>query len=236
MPEDEPKKVFISYSWKPAGHKDKTLKLAQALRSDRVDCMIDQGVFPHPPQGWINWTRQQVEQADFVLVVISPDYKQAAEAEESENGSGSIEEPADRPGKGVAWEARYIRKEIYNNPDKNKRIIPITFESGNRKYIPWGIGSDYNFYELLGDVYDRYQSKPYEALLRHIYHKPYVLLGELGKTTPDLRPIDSRIAAQPEQKPQSATQPSHLGSFKFEVVTVGAQGQVIARQDKQAQY
>ncbi|GAB4375916.1 MAG: hypothetical protein Kow00121_22200 [Elainellaceae cyanobacterium] len=53
-----PKKVFISYSWRPQDHKDKVLKLTNALRRDGVLCMIDQGVFPQPSQGWSLWTQQ----------------------------------------------------------------------------------------------------------------------------------------------------------------------------------
>jgi len=201
MLDNATKKVFISYSWRPEGHKAKVLNLTNALRRDRVDCWIDQGVFPQPAQGWSAWTQQQVQNADFVIIVCSPEYSEADKIE----GDEELHEP-DRPGKGVVWEARFIRKYLYESQGKNKKAIPIAFESGNRQHIPFGL-NDYNFYELLDNVFDKDQSQSYEALLRHIYDKPYVQLDELGEAAPDLPPITPLPTAQTD--PPVTKAPEH---------------------------
>jgi hypothetical protein len=51
MPEPAPPRVFISYSHDSDKHRDRVLELADRLRADGVDAMIDQYI-QSPPEGW----------------------------------------------------------------------------------------------------------------------------------------------------------------------------------------
>ena len=96
-----PPKAFISYS-----HDSKThlivLTLSDRLRSEGVDCHIDQ-YEESPPQGWPSWCEKQVREADFVLVACTEIYLRRFQGEE-ETGKGL----------GVIWEGHIITQELYN--------------------------------------------------------------------------------------------------------------------------
>lgn len=47
--------------------------LSQRLRSEGVDCHVDQYEMS-PPEGWPQWIIRQIERADFVLVVSTETY------------------------------------------------------------------------------------------------------------------------------------------------------------------
>jgi len=66
-------KVFISYSHDSQEHKDRILTLANRLRAEGVDCSIDQ-YEESPAEGWPRWMMNQLEWADFVVVVCSEQY------------------------------------------------------------------------------------------------------------------------------------------------------------------
>lgn len=67
-------KVFISYSHDSPEHKDRVLHLSDRLRADGIDCNIDQ-YETSPPEGWPRWMVNQIEEADFVLVVCTETYE-----------------------------------------------------------------------------------------------------------------------------------------------------------------
>ena len=71
---DSPK-VFISYSHDDRPHQDRILNLSNRLRRDGIDCRIDQYEIS-PPQGWPRWMDEQIEEADYVLVVCTQEYHQ----------------------------------------------------------------------------------------------------------------------------------------------------------------
>jgi len=54
LPESEHPKVFISYSHDSAEHQERVLSLADRLRQDGIDAMVDQYA-PTPPDGWPLW-------------------------------------------------------------------------------------------------------------------------------------------------------------------------------------
>ena len=66
-------KVFLSYSHDSPTHNDRVLALANRLRSDGIDCVIDQ-FQPSPPEGWLRWMNNQIENADIVLCGCTPTY------------------------------------------------------------------------------------------------------------------------------------------------------------------
>jgi hypothetical protein len=71
-------KVFISYSHDSVDHAKRVLALAEQLRTDGVEALIDQYV-QDPDEGWIRWMRNQVGQASRVLLVFTESYQRRFE-------------------------------------------------------------------------------------------------------------------------------------------------------------
>lgn len=68
-----PHKVFISYSHDSEKHQRNVLSLANRLRNEGIDCIIDQ-YEESPSEGWVRWAINRIEGADFVLVVCTEQY------------------------------------------------------------------------------------------------------------------------------------------------------------------
>lgn len=157
-------KVFISYSWDSPKHKDRVLALADRLRSDGIDCTLDQYEVS-PPEGWPRWMERQIREADFVLMICTETYLRRVLGEES-------------PGKGhgVRWEGHLTYQDLYNAGTLNTKFIPVLLESGKFEHIPTPLqGSTF---------YKAHTEEGYEALYRHLTNQPYTLKPELGKLQP----------------------------------------------------
>ena len=64
-------RVFVSYSHDSDAHRDRVLALADRLRADGIEALLDQYV-AHPPEGWPTWAQQQITDADFTILVCTP--------------------------------------------------------------------------------------------------------------------------------------------------------------------
>src|SRR5271166_4559244 len=95
-----PTRVLISYSHDSPQHEDAVLDLADRLRADGIDAILDQYV-QSPSQGWPAWCEAEIHNADFVLMVCTETYLRRVDREE---------EPG--KGRGVIWEARLIRQHL----------------------------------------------------------------------------------------------------------------------------
>jgi hypothetical protein len=117
MPTQEHPKVFISYSHDSHEHRDRVLILSDRLRADGIDCHIDQYEVS-PPEGWPRWMVNQIEDADFVLVVCTENYERRFRGKEE-------------PGKGLGaqWEGAIITQEIYDAAVRNHGIYPCALLS-----------------------------------------------------------------------------------------------------------
>jgi hypothetical protein len=58
--------IFISYSRDSALHEEKVLSLSDKLRSEGIDCILDQ-YESSPPEGWPKWMDREIIKAKFVL-------------------------------------------------------------------------------------------------------------------------------------------------------------------------
>src|ERR1700674_1828285 len=65
--------VFISYSWDDEQHVRRVLELSNRLRSEGIDCVLDQYEVS-PPEGWPRWMDRKIKDAQFVLVVCTEKY------------------------------------------------------------------------------------------------------------------------------------------------------------------
>ena len=104
-------RVFISYSHDSQGHRDRVWELSAALRNDGIDCTIDEQLFS-PPEGWPRWSKDQIHESKFVLVVATETYKTRYEGK-------------DAPGEGLGakWEGFVITQELYETEGKNDKFI-----------------------------------------------------------------------------------------------------------------
>jgi hypothetical protein len=157
----ESPKVFISYSHDSPEHGLHVLELANRLRADGINCMIDQYVMA-PPEGWPRWMEKQIRESDFVLVVCTETYLKRVLGEE-------------QPGKGfgVRWEGNSIYNAIYASGVMNAKFIPLLFEAADALHIPIPLKGT-PFYEPLTEP-------GYEDLFRRLTNQPRVDKPELGK-------------------------------------------------------
>jgi nucleoside phosphorylase len=159
----EPKtlKVFISYSHDSKEHRERVLALADRLREDGIDSNIDQ-YEDSPPEGWQRWMLNQVEAADYTLIVCTQQYDRRFRGQE-ETGKG----------KGVTWEGGVIIQELYDAQGKNSKFIPVTFAPDASEFIPSPLRSA-TFYRL--DT-----TEGYELLYRRLTNQPRTRKPVLGK-------------------------------------------------------
>src|SRR5258708_1936445 len=142
--------VFISYSHDSDEHKHAVLDLAQRLRAEGIDADLDQFHFA-PASGWPIWMQHSIEDAKFVLVICTANYKRRFEAREEEG-----------KGLGAAWEGFLTTSNVYSQGAKNEKFIPILFPGSSTADIP-AILSSTTRYELPRD---------YEKLYRRLTNQP----------------------------------------------------------------
>jgi hypothetical protein len=114
--------LFISYSHDSKEHQDLVLQLSNKLRSEGIDCSLDQ-YEDSPPEGWPKWMDRKVKQSDYVLVICTETYYNRVMG-------------TDTKGMGIKWESTLIYQHLYNAGEHNTKFIPVIFKDGNFKYIP----------------------------------------------------------------------------------------------------
>ncbi|WP_013320648.1 SEFIR domain-containing protein [Gloeothece verrucosa] len=153
--------VFISYTHDSEEHKDRVLSLANRLRSEGIDCNIDQ-YEQSPSEGWLRWMLNQLELADFVLVVCTEIYNRRFRGlEEAQKGQS------------VTWQGAVISQEMYDDFGENTKFIPVVFATEYEEYIPFVI-KGFTCYKLDSE-------KGYESLYRHLTKQPEIIKPDLGK-------------------------------------------------------
>ena len=157
-------KVFISYSHDSPEHADRVLALADRLREDGIDAVLDQ-YNPNPQEGWPLWMETNLDAADFVLMVCTETYYRRVMRREKAG-----------KGLGVQWEGNLIYNRIYNNLSQGSRYIPILFDEGDVVYIPTPLQGHTRYH-----LQHFHLSDPrYEALYRHLTDQHSTPKRELG--------------------------------------------------------
>lgn len=165
-------RVFISYSHDSPQHKRCVLKLSNRLRSEGIDCNIDQ-YETCPSEGWFRWMVNQIEEADFVLIVCTDKYEKRFKGKE-EAGKGL----------GAKWEGAIITQELYHS-EANNKCIPIVFSPEDSEYIP-SILKSATYYALnIEEINDEI----YDELYARLTGQKLVLKPDLGELR-HLEPID----------------------------------------------
>jgi hypothetical protein len=120
-----PTRVFISYSWASADNCRLVSNLSKILKENGVDCTIDDHVMS-PSARWDSWMREQIQTADFTLIVCTKEYRQEWEEEDAQLAQG----------RGANFESRIMRNVLYKNKGTNHRFIPIFFSKEDTTCVP----------------------------------------------------------------------------------------------------
>lgn len=163
-------RVFISYSHDSEEHRSRVLELSERLRSEGVDAWVDRYVTA-PPEGWPKWMEDEVQRADYLLLICTETYKLRWEGRES-------------PGKGlgVTWEAILARQLLYETGARNEKLIPVLFDGPVEACVPLAL-RPYTRHRLPGE---------YENLYRHVTNQPDVVPHAIGATR---SPVPATTAA-----------------------------------------
>ena len=151
--EASPLKVFISYSHDSPEHADRVLALADRLRQDGIDSILDQYILGSPDEGWPRWMDRQVRDADFVLMICTPTYHRRVMGEEQPG-----------VGHGVNWEGHLIYQHFYQDGTINTRFLPILLEGASASDIPLPFRGVAKYRPMT--------EEGYEALYRRLTHQP----------------------------------------------------------------
>lgn len=165
--------VFVSYSHDSEPHKQRVLALADRLRKEGVEAWIDQYV-EHPSQGWPRWTIEQINRADFVLLICTTRYRRR------------WEQPDSSDGKGATWEAMVSQQILYDGCSRTDKLIPVVLGEGGDEVVPLVLRG-FQRYQLMGE---------YEALYRRLTGQPRVPpqpVGSVVHMPPDPRPEPSEV-------------------------------------------
>ena len=136
--------VFISYSHDSDAHRAFALSLANRLREDGLDCRIDQYVNGFPAEGWQRWMENQIEQADYVLIVCTSRYLQRYRGQDPGGG------------RGVNFEGVVISQTLYDHYYRNTKFIPVIPEQGSLDHVPLPL-KGYTTYTLPQDYAELYR-------------------------------------------------------------------------------
>jgi len=136
-------RVFISYTHDSEPHRDAVRRLGERLRDDGVDARLDRWVPGTPPQGWPAWMEDELEAADFVVVVCSARYY------ERYRGRG---DPT--AGRGGRFESNLIRDQLYADRSRLTRYVPVLAEGATADDVPDSLRHSVTRYLLGENGYD----------------------------------------------------------------------------------
>jgi len=147
-------KVFISYSYDSILHEEWVLDLAEKLRSNGVDTLLDKWAL-HPGDSITQFMEQGISDCDFVLIICTENYKTKSDS---------------RAG-GVGYEESIISSDLLSSKNQRKYVpilkskepnasIPIALKS--KFYIDFSssTGFDGSFTDLLLTLFNKRQSAP----------------------------------------------------------------------------
>ncbi|WP_287600149.1 SEFIR domain-containing protein [Thiothrix sp.] len=159
-------KVFISYSHDSQPHRDFVRGLSDQLRQEGLVCEIDQYINGFPPEGWQCWMENQIEAADFVLLVCTETYLRRYRGRETDGG------------RGVTFEGVVISQTLYDHYYHNTKFIPVIPAQGLVEHVPIPL-KQYSTYRLPDD---------YETLYGLLSGQAKYIPAELGEIRPVRKP------------------------------------------------
>ena len=161
------------------------------LRANGIDARLDLPAADRR-QDWAQWMTRQVIEADRILVVASPGYRQGADGDCG---------PHD--GRGVQWEARLIRERFYGAQDEGLQVVlPVVLPDCSPADLPlWLAPMSTTHYQVTA-----YAVEGAEKLLRVLTGQPRQIEPELGPVPqlpshPCIQVVGERDAAREHSGP-----------------------------------
>lgn len=156
-------KVFISYSWTSQAYADRVVELAERLRGDGVDVVLDRWHLREGHDKHAFMERSVTDpQISRVLILCDPLY-----AERADGRAG-----------GVGTEALIISPNVYREAAQEK-FVPVLMEKTASGDVRVPTYLDGRIYIDLSDP--EREAQGYEQLLRNIFGKPALAPPPLGK-------------------------------------------------------
>ena len=115
-------RVLISYSHDSPAHEARVLALADRLRDDGVDAILDQ-YEPFPPQGWIQWMNQQV-------------WTRSSSWWSAPKPTAGVPGRRARCWPGATYESQIVQQLLYNDSGLNEQFIPVVLTEEDRAAYP----------------------------------------------------------------------------------------------------
>ena len=184
---ESPTKIFISYSHDSQGHREFVFELSERLRKDGLECVIDLHINGSPPEGWQRWMVNNIEAADFVLLVCTETYLRRYSGNETVGGKG----------KGVTFEGVVISQSLYDAYYHNDKFVPVLPEGGDPEHIPLPL-KPFTAYTL---------NEQYDPLYRYLTGQPEYIASPVGnwRVMPPAQPASGDDSNQETpSKPPSA--------------------------------
>ena len=154
-------RVFISYSHDTPAFMQQVLVFADQLRTHGIDARIDQ-YDSAPSQGWPRWMEQEIEAADFVLLVCTETYHQRV----SMNAAPGT-------GLGALWESHIIYQLLYEAGTVNPRFIAVMPPGSKVDNIPTVLRGSQR--------YEPFTEDGFWDLYRRLTEQPAVVMPALGE-------------------------------------------------------
>jgi serine/threonine protein kinase len=169
-PETErPPRVFICYSHDSELHRRRVLALAQRLRGDGIDAWLD-AYDEAPAQGWPRWLAEQVNDADFIVIVCTVSFRRGFEGEPM-------------PGaRDVNFAGQLATSLLHEQKLDFERVAPVLFDETRDDAIPLAIRAA-TAHVLMRD---------YEALRRRLMRQRAIVPHPLGAGGP--KSAEERLA------------------------------------------
>lgn len=148
------------------------------MRDEGVDCNIDQ-YEQDPSEGWPRWMIKQIEDADFVIVICTENYKNRFEGREE--------------GLGANWEGAILTQTIFKEKFKNEKVIPVFFSPSDVNLIPTILES-FTYYQVDAEKMD---DSGYTKLYARLTNQKLVQKPDIGYVK-QIRQVEEYI--EPEFK------------------------------------
>ena len=130
-----PTRVFISYSQDSAAHQERVHALAQRLRAEGISIIFDRDCPDGgPDEGWDKWSEQQAAQAEIVLLVFTPTYRQCWDGKQ-----------APKVRQGATHETKVLYRRLYEAGAEVKFCRAVIFEDDHQNCIPHFIAGLHTF-------------------------------------------------------------------------------------------
>jgi hypothetical protein len=175
--------VFVSYSHDSPQHKDLVREFATLLRVELgIDAHLDQW-YETDRRDWSLWAMDQLDQADFVLAVASPQFRARTE------GHAAAHE-----GRGAQFEGGLLRNKLTEDQSTwVRRILPVVLPGGSVDDIPEFLfpysATHYVVGELTADgvaelrrAMSRADRHPMPGLGEYVVPEPAGTNGSAGRT------------------------------------------------------